>query len=96
MVASYLRDLRDRVVDADEKEDISWRAAALRFGVSESSACHMEAGRFIGSRAPAGTGRHLPSALKPHIAFLTRVLEVRPDITNLSCVCSNATHSDSL
>jgi len=41
----YLQDLRDRVVDAAEKEGMSRRAAALRFGVSESSAYRMELSR---------------------------------------------------
>jgi len=61
MVASYLRDLRNRMVDAAERESISRRSAALRFGVSESSAYRMELSRLIGSRAPASAGRHRPS-----------------------------------
>ena len=37
MASSYSQDLRDRVIGAVEKEGMSCRAA-LRFGVSESSA----------------------------------------------------------
>ncbi len=34
-----------------------------------------------GPRAPAGTGGHRPSALKPHAEFLKQVLAEKPDIT---------------
>ncbi len=82
MASSYSQDLRDRVIDAVEKEGMSRRAAALRFGVSESSAIKwVRRWRLTGSRAPAGTGGHRPSALKPHIAFLKQVLAEKPDIT---------------
>ena len=82
MASSYSRDLRGRVIDAVEKEGMSRRAAALRFGVSESSAIKwVRRWRLTGSRAPTGTGGHRPSALKPHIEFLKRVLAERPDLT---------------
>jgi putative transposase len=69
MAGSYSQDLRDRVIDAVEKEGMSRRAAAVRFGVSESSAIKwVRRWRLTGSRAPAGTGGHRPSALKPHLA----------------------------
>lgn len=38
MAGSYSQDLRDRVIDAVEREGMSRRAAAQRFGVSESAA----------------------------------------------------------
>jgi transposase len=38
MTAVYLQDLRNRVIDAVEKEGMSRRAAARRFGVSDSAA----------------------------------------------------------
>ena len=38
MASSYSQDLRDRVIDAVEREGMGRRAAARRFGVSESSA----------------------------------------------------------
>jgi transposase len=82
MASSYSQDLRDRVIEAVEKEGMSRRAAALRFGVSESSAIKwVRRWRSTGSRAPAGTGGHRPSALKPHIEFLKGVLTEKPDIT---------------
>jgi transposase len=82
MASSYSQDLRNRVIDAVEKEGMSRRAAALRFGVSESSAIKwVRRWRLMGSRAPAGTGGHRPSALKPHAEFLKQVLAEKPDIT---------------
>jgi transposase len=38
MTAAYSQDLRNRVIDAVEKEGMSRRAAARRFGVSDSAA----------------------------------------------------------
>lgn len=88
MASSYSQDLRDRVIDAVEKEGMSRRAAAFRFGVSESSAIKwVRRWRLTGSRAPAGTGGHRPSALKPHLEFLKGVLaerSVKADTSMLS------------
>ena len=82
MASSYSQDLRDRVIGAVEKEGMSCRAAALRFGVSESSAIKwVRRWRLTGRRGPAGTGGHRPSALKPHIEFLRSVLAEKPDMT---------------
>ena len=82
MASSYSQDLRDRVIDAVEKDGLSRRAAALRFGVSESSAIRwVRRLRVVGSRKGAGTGGHRPSALKPHAAFVRSVLAEQPDIT---------------
>ena len=82
MASSYSQDLRERVIDAVEREGMSRRAAARRFGVSESSAIKwLRRFREHGSRAPAGTGGHRPSALKPHQAFLEAVRAEKPDIT---------------
>jgi transposase len=38
MASAYSQDLRDRVIDAVVRGEMSRRAAAARFGVSESSA----------------------------------------------------------
>ena len=63
----HWQDLRDRVIDAVEVEDMSRRAAARRFGVSESAAIKwVQRFRRTGKRTPIGTGGHRPSALKPH------------------------------
>ena len=87
MASSYSQDLRDRVIEAVEKEGMSRRAAALRFGVSESSAIKwVRRLHLTGSRSTAGTGGHRPSKLKPHIAFIKGVLAERPDLT-LEAIC---------
>jgi transposase len=82
MASAYSQDLRNRVIDAVEREGMSRRAAARRFGVSESVAVKWFR-RFCdqGARTPVGTGGHRPSALKPHRSFLSAVLTEKPDIT---------------
>lgn len=82
MASCYSQDLRDRVIDAVEREGMSRRAAARRFGVSESSAVKwLQRFRDAGARAPVGTGGHRPPALKPHRDFLEAILAEKPDIT---------------
>jgi transposase len=57
MAKSYSQDLRDRVIDAVEREGMSCRAAARRFGVSESAAIKwVQRYRRTGSRTPARRG----------------------------------------
>ena len=87
MAKSYSQDLRNRVIDAVEREGMSCRAAARRFGVGESTAIKW-LGRYrrTGSRTPVGTGGHRPSALKPHRAFLEAALAEKPD-TTLDALC---------
>jgi transposase len=82
MASSYSQDLRDRVIDAVEGAGMSRRAAARRFGISESAAVKwLQRYRAGGSRRPVGTGGHRPSALKPHRAFLEAIRAEQPDIT---------------
>jgi len=82
MAICYSQDLRDRVIDAVEREGMSCRAAARRFGISESAAIKwLQRYRQSGLRKPVGTGGHRPSALKPHRAFLQAVRAEKPDIT---------------
>jgi transposase len=82
MASSYSQDLRDRVIDAVEDDGMSRRAAARRFGISESAAVKwLQRYRAGGSRRPVGTGGHRPSALKPHRAFLEAIRAEQPDIT---------------
>ena len=67
----YWQDLRDRVIDAVEVEDMSRRAAARRSGVSGPAAIEwVRRFRRTGKRTAVGTGGHRPSALKPHRDFL--------------------------
>ena len=71
MGRAYSQDLRDRVIDAVEREEMSCRAASRRFGVSESSAIEwLQRYRKTGRRTPVGTGGHRPSALAPHREFI--------------------------
>jgi len=82
MAKPYSQDLRDRVLDAVDKEGMSRRAAADRFGIGESSAI-----RWIrrlteaGSRTPVGTGGHRASKLAPHRAFIETALAAQSDLT---------------
>lgn len=82
MAKSYSQDLRDLVIDGVEKEGMSRRVAARRFGVSDSAAIKwLQCYQRTGNRTPVGTGGHRPSVLKPHRAFLEAVLAEKPDIT---------------
>lgn len=82
MGRAYSQDLRDRVIDAVEGEGMSCRAAARRFGISESSAIRwVERYRRTQSREPVGTGGHRPSKTKPHRLWLLSLIEEKPDIT---------------
>ncbi len=85
MGKGYSQDLRKRVIDAVVKGKLSRRAAAARFGVSDSSAIRWVA-RYLqaGARGIIGTGGHRPSKLKPHREWLLRVLAVEPDLTLLA------------
>jgi transposase len=87
MGTSYSQDLRDRVIDAVDKERMSRRAAARRYGVSASAAVKwLERYEATGVRMPVGTGGHRPSILKPHRAFIEAALADKPDST-LNALC---------
>lgn len=82
MPSSYSQDLRDRVIDAVTLEGMSRRAAARRFGVSESSAIKwVQRHQRTGERGPVGKGGHRRSVLKPERAWLEATLRAMPDIT---------------
>jgi transposase len=82
MAKSYSQDLRERVIEAVEREGMSRRGAAQRFGISDVSAVRwLERYHRTGSRTPVGTGGHRRSVLKPHRDFLEAVLAEKPDIT---------------
>lgn len=88
MGRSYSQDLRDRVIDAVERGGMSCRAAARRFGVSDSSAIKwLQRYRKTGRRSPVGTGGHRPSVLAPHRDFLQAARVEKPDIT-LAALCA--------
>ncbi len=82
MAGAYSQDLRNRVIDAVEKEGMSRRAAARRFGVSESAAVKwLQRFEDTGQRQPVGTGGHRPSTLRPHRDFIVAALEDKSDLT---------------
>jgi transposase len=82
MTASYSQDLRNRVIDAVEKEGMSRRAAARRFGVSDSAAIKwVQRAERTGSRKAMSMGGRRPEVLKPHHDFLMAVRAQQPDIT---------------
>ena len=71
MPKPYSQDLRDRVIDAVERGEMSRRAAARRYEISESVAIKwLERVERDGSREPAGHGGHRASKLMPHRDFL--------------------------
>ena len=87
MARSYSQDLRDRVIAAVDEEGMSCRAAARRYGISESAAVKwVQHYRKTGRRTPVGTGGHRPSALRPHRVFLEAALAEQPDVT-LEALC---------
>jgi transposase len=87
MAGAYSQDLRDRVIDAVDREGMSRRAAAARFGVSESSAIKwVQRFEQNGSRAASKMGGYLRSRLEPHREFLEALRGEKADIT-LQALC---------
>ena len=87
MASSYSQDLRDRVIDAVVLEGMSRRAAADRFGVSESSAIKwVQRFERKGSRAASRMGGYLRPKLAPHWEFLETLRTEKPDVT-LQALC---------
>ena len=71
MLKPYSQDLRDRVIDAVERGEMSRRAAARRYEISESVAIKwLERVERDGSREPVGRGGHRASKLTPHRDFI--------------------------
>ncbi len=82
MPRAYSQDLRDRVIDAVVGAGMSRRAAANRFGVSESSAIKwLQRYEQANARHCVGTGGHRPSKVKPEREWLLATLAAVPDIT---------------
>jgi transposase len=81
-MAALSQDLRERVIDAVLVEGMSRRAAAARFGVSESAAIKwVERVERTSSRAAGKVGGYKPMMLEPHRAFIEAVRQEKPDIT---------------
>jgi putative transposase len=74
-------DLRERVVRSVEAGQ-SCRSAALRFGVSPSSAIKwMERWRQHGDVSPGSSRGRIRSPLHPHRTWLLKQIEAQPDLT---------------
>ena len=87
MACAYSQDLRDRVIDAVVRGGMSRRAAAARFGVSESSAIKwVQRFERSGSRAASKMGGYLRPRLEPHREFLEALRGEKSDIT-LQALC---------
>jgi len=87
MAKPYSQDLRDRVIDAVQRGELSRRAAARRYEISESIAIKwLERVERAGSREPVGRGGHRPSKLMPHRDFLEAARNEKSDIT-LQALC---------
>jgi len=87
MAKPYSQDLRDRVLDAVDKDGMSRRAAAERFGVSDSSAIKwVERLERAGLRTAARMGGYKPAKLGPHRVFLEAARAEKPDVT-LQALC---------
>ena len=79
--------MRDRVIDAVERGELSRRAAARRYEVSESVAIKwLERVERDGSREPAGHGGQRASKLMPHREFLEAARAEKSDVT-LQALC---------
>jgi transposase len=87
MTTAYSQDLRDQVNDAVVLGGMSRRAAAARFGVSESSAIKwVERFERSGSRAASKMSGYLRPRLEPHCEFLKALRAEKSDIT-LQALC---------
>jgi transposase len=92
MPKPYSQDLRDRVIDAVERGEMSRRAAARRYAISESVAIKwLERVERDGSREPVGHGGHRASKLMPHRDFLQAARTEKTDVTlQALCDCLSA------
>ncbi len=87
MPKPYSQDLRDRVIDAVKRGEMSRRAAARRYAISESVAIKwLERVERNGSREPVGHGGHRASKLMPHRDFLEDARAEKSDVT-LQALC---------
>jgi transposase-like protein len=91
MPKPYSQDLRDRVIDAVKRGEMSRRAAARRYEISESVAIKwLERVEREGSREPVGHGGHRASKLMPYRAFVEAARVEKSDVT-LQCEGSKPT-----
>jgi len=87
MAKPYSQDVRDRVIDAVKRGEMSRRAAARRYEISESVAIKwLERVERDGSREPVGHGGHRASKLMAHRDFLEAARAEKSDVT-LQALC---------
>ena len=87
MAKAYSQDLRNRVIDAVRSGQMSRRAAARHYAVSESVAIKwLERFERHSSREAVGHGGHRASKLRPHRDFLQAARAEKSDIT-LQALC---------
>ena len=87
MAKRYSQDLRDRVIEAVERGEMSRREAGRHYKVSQSVAIKwLERLERHGSREPVGHGGHRASKLMPHRQFLEAARAEKSDIT-LQALC---------
>ena len=91
MAKPYSQDLRERVIDAVKRGEMSRRAAARRYEISESVAIKwLERVERDGSREPVGHGGHRASKLMPHRDFLEAARAEKSDARESRCARSTA------
>jgi hypothetical protein len=84
MASAYSQDLCDGVIDAVVRGEMSRRAAAARFGVSESCAIKwVQRLERNGSRAASKMGGYLRPRLEPHREFLEALGAEKSDIVGI-------------
>jgi transposase len=89
MAKPYSQDLRDRVIDAVERGEMSRRAAGRHYAVSQSVAIKwLERLERHGWREPVGHGGHRACKLMPHRDFLEAARAEKSDVT-LQALCDS-------
>ena len=87
MAKPYSQDLRERVIDAVKRGEMSRRAAARRYEISKFWLSNgLSEFERDGSREPVGHGGHRASKLMPHRDFLEAARAEKSDVT-LQALC---------
>lgn len=82
MSRAYSQDLRDRVIDAALKDDLSARGAAARFGIGVATAVvWVRRARETGVRAAKPRGQPKGSKLDAHAQAILGWIDGKDDIT---------------
>lgn len=82
MSRAYSQDLRDRVIDAALKQELSARAAAARFGIGVATAIvWVRRARETGARAAKPRGQPRGSKLDAHREAILGWIDANTDVT---------------